>query len=56
MTPLNRAVILGNSTNMHVIRDKLLFISDIKPYPLGLNMGMVVGLNKLQGIRLAKIQ
>ena len=47
---------MDNSANMHVLRDKYLFVSDIKPTPLGADVGTVVGSNKPQGIGLAETQ
>ena len=47
---------LDNSANVHILKDKSLFISKIQPYLLGADVGIVIGSNKLQGIGLVQIK
>ena len=56
MEPSNQSGAIDNSANVHVLRDKSLFISEIHPCPLGADAGTVAGSNKPQGIGLAEIQ
>ena len=42
--------VLDNSANVHIIGDKRLFLSDIKPCPIGMDVGTVTGSNAPQGI------
>lgn len=52
----NRTGVLDNSANVHVLRDKCLFIGNINPCPLGVDVGTVVESNKPEGMGLAQIK
>ena len=54
-TPFNCSGVLDNSANVHVIKDRSLFIREIVDCPLGLDVGTVVGSNAPQGIGTARI-
>ena len=46
---------LDNSANVHVLKDRSLFVSDISPSPIGVNVGTVVVSTPPQGVGTARI-
>ena len=56
MTAANSTGVIDNSANVYVLYEKSLFISDIKPCPLGADVGTVVGASKPERIGLAQMK
>lgn len=52
----NTTRVLDNRVNVHVLKDRSLFISDIEPCPIGINISTVVGSNSPKGISTAQIE
>ena len=53
---MNITGVINNSVNVHMLRNKLLFIIEISPYSLRVYVGTRVRSNKIKGTRLAYIQ
>ena len=51
----NATGVLDNSANIHVLKDKSLFISTIEPCPINTTIGTIVGSNPPQGVGTARI-
>jgi len=52
----NKTRVMDNSTNVYVLRDRFLFIGDIKLCLIGADISTIIGLNKSEGIGLVEIQ